>query len=178
MTYFMRSVRRYARYGVGEFCCLAADERPSREQIRMSLRADIVYLAGGNTFYFLKALRKSGLISFLHEFAEKGGIIAGLSAGAHILTPHIRLAGLQGLDPDENDVGLRNFKALDIAPFEVLPHFDRSARAQSILRTYSLKARYPIYAIPDGAGVVVENGVVRLMGRGIRVYSDGVELVR
>jgi dipeptidase E len=178
MTYFMRSVRRYARYGIGEFCCLAADERPSREQIKMSLRADIVYLAGGNTFYFLKALRKSGLLSFLHEYAEKGGIIAGLSAGAHILTPHIKLAGLAGLDPDDNEVGLRDFKALGLAPFEVLPHFDGSGHSRAILEAYSRKTRHPVYAIPDGAGLVVEKGEVRLMGRGIRVFSDGVALTR
>ena len=59
MTYFMRSVRRYSRYGIGAFCQLVADERPSRRQIRQALKTDIVYLAGGNTFYFLKALRKS-----------------------------------------------------------------------------------------------------------------------
>jgi len=176
MTYFMRSVRRYARFGVGEFCSLAADERPSREQIRAALRTHIVYLAGGNTFYFLNALRKSGLLSFLKEYAQSGGILAGLSAGAHILTPHIGLAGVRGLDPDENRVGLRDLRAVAAAPFEILPHFSASPRHVSLVRAYSRASRHPIYACPDGSGVVVENGVTRLIGRGIKLYAGGVEL--
>jgi dipeptidase E len=177
-TYFMRSVRRYARYGVGEFCCLAADERPSRAQIREALRAHIVYLAGGNTFYFLRALRRSGLLSFLREYSERGGILAGLSAGAHILTPHIALAGARGLDPDPNEVGLRDLKALGLAPFEILPHLRGGRACLAALRAYSRGSRYPIYACPDGSGVVVQDGATRLIGRGIRLFSAGIELRR
>jgi dipeptidase E len=176
MTYFMRSVRRYARHGIGEFCSLVADERPSRAQVRLALKAHVVYLAGGNTFYFLAALRKSGLLSFLRDYAESGGILAGLSAGAHILPPHIGLAGVPGLDPDPNDVRLRNLKSLGLAPFEILPHFTGSSRAASVLRAYSRDSRHPVYACPDGAGLVIENGAVRAMGRGIRLFSGGVEL--
>lgn len=176
LTYFMRSVRRYSRYGIGEFCSLNADEKPSRQQIRAALKTDIVYLAGGNTFYFLKALRASGLLSFLRDYAETGGIIAGLSAGAHILTPHIRLAGVRGLDPDPNEVGLRDLKALGLTPFEILPHFHRAPRALAALRAYSSKTLNPIYACPDGSGIVVEDGAVRPIGRGIRLFFDGLEL--
>jgi dipeptidase E len=172
----MRSVRRYSRFGIGEFCCLTADEKPSLLQIRAALKTDIVYLAGGNTFYFLKALRKSGLLGFLREYAEGGGILAGLSAGAHILSPHIELAGVRGLDPDENEVGLRDLRSLGLVPFEILPHFDPRPRYLAALRAYSRKSRYPIYACPDGSGVVVENGVVRVLGPGVRLYSGGVEL--
>ena len=176
MTYFMRSVRRYSRYGMTEFCCLIADERPSARQIRTALRADVVYLAGGNTFYFLKALRRSGLLSFLKEYAAGGGILAGLSAGAHILSPHIGLAGVSGLDPDPNDVGLRDLSALNLAPLEIQPHFHPSRGQLKALREYSSSARYPVFACPDGSGVVVENGVARTIGRGIRIFSGGMEL--
>ncbi|MGK5082667.1 Type 1 glutamine amidotransferase-like domain-containing protein [Bdellovibrionota bacterium FG-1] len=175
-TYFMRSVKRYARFGVDSFCCLRADQRPSASQIRSALNTHIVYLAGGNTFYFLQALRRSGLLSFLKDFADQGGIFAGLSAGAHILSPHIGLAGAVGLDPDENEVGLKNFKALGLVPFEVLPHFDKSPGKLAAIQRYSRRSVYPIYACPDGAGIVVEKGKVRPLGRGVRLYFDGMEL--
>jgi dipeptidase E len=175
-TYFMRSARRYGRFGVDEFCSLAADQKPTRAQIKMALRAHIVYLAGGNTFYFLKALRKSGLLAMLRDYAESGGIIAGLSAGAHILTPHIRLAGVKGLDPDPNEVRLKDLRALGLAPFEILPHFDGRSRTIGILRRYSCESDYPVYACPDGAGVVVRDGEARTMGRGIRLFSGGIEI--
>jgi dipeptidase E len=176
MTYFMRSVRRYSRYGIGEFCSLAADEKPSREQVRRALESHIVYLAGGNTFYFLKALRKSGLLGPLRDFAERGGILAGLSAGAHILTPHIGLAGAKGLDPDPNEVGLKDLKSLGLAPFEVLPHFELKRRTVAAVRRYSEGSKLPVFACPDGTGVVVDQGQTRLIGKGIRVYFNGLEL--
>ena len=175
MTYFMRSVRRYARYGVGEFCCLTADERPSRAQIREALRAHIIYLAGGNTFYFLRALRRSGILPVLREYARGGGILAGLSAGAHILTPHIGLAGAPGLDPDDNEVGLRDLRGLGLARFEILPHFSGKPRHVAAVRAYASKSRFPVYACPDGAGVIVEEGAVRVIGRGVRVFGGGDE---
>lgn len=177
MTYFMRAVRRYSRFGVKEFCCLRADERPTSAQIRSALKTDIVYLAGGNTFYFLKALQKSGLIHFLREYAEGGGILAGLSAGAHILTPHIALAGEPGLDPDDNEVGLRALSGLGLASFEIMPHFDPTPSRVRALRAYSRRSRFPIYACPDGSGIVVERGKERPIGRGIRVFSGGAELL-
>lgn len=176
ITYFMRSVRRYERFGVSQFCCLSADEKPARAQIREALNTHIVYLAGGNTFYFLKALRRSGLLSFLREFADRGGVLAGLSAGAHILTPHVALAGVKGLDPDENDVGLKNLKALGLAPFEIFPHYEPKRRPIQILREYSSESRYPVFACPDGTGVVVDQGKVRLIGRGIQLYCGGISL--
>lgn len=175
-TYFMRSVRRYSRFGIGEFCCLQADEKPTSAQAREALRAHIVYLAGGNTFYFLKALKKSGLIHFLQDFAARGGILAGLSAGAHILTPHIGLAGVKGLDPDENEVGLRDLKALGLAPFEVMPHFADEGRRLQTLRAYSGGSKLPVFGIPDGSGIVVQNGIVRPIGPGIRVFAGGLEI--
>jgi dipeptidase E len=175
LTYFMRSVRRYARYGVGEFCCLVADVKPSRRQIRSALESHIVYLAGGNTFYFLRSLRKSGLLAPLREFAESGGILAGLSAGAHILTPHIGLAGARGLDPDKNEVGLANLKALGLAPFEILPHYEPTKRRVQALRDYTSKTHYPVFACPDGSGIVMEDGRTRVIGNGVELYSGGVE---
>jgi dipeptidase E len=174
-TYFMRSVRRYSRYGIGEFCCLAADTKPSASQIRQALNTHIVYLAGGNTFYFLKALKKSGLMGFLRDFADKGGILAGLSAGAHILTPHIRLAGAHGLDPDENDVGLRDLKALGLAPFEILPHYEPKKHRVSAVRRYTASTSLPVFACPDGTGIVVDQGHTRVIGKGVELYFGGVE---
>ncbi len=172
-TYFMRSVRRYARFGVDEFCCLEPDQKLTKTQIRSALHSHIVYLAGGNTFYFLDALRRSGLLSLLREFSEGGGILAGLSAGAHILTPTIKLAGVKGLDPDPNEIGMKRFEALGLAPFEIFPHFDNRKREVEILRAYQCAHKRPIYALPDGAGLVVEGDQVRTIGLGIRLFSRG-----
>ena len=91
--FFLRSVRRYRRFGVEEFCCLEADRAPSRRQIAAALDTDIVYLAGGNTFYFLKHLRESGILPELKKFARDGGVIAGTLRRRAYFNPERRTRG-------------------------------------------------------------------------------------
>ena len=115
---------------------------------------DIVYLAGGNTYHFLHHLRVSGLLEAVGRFASRGGVVAGLSAGALILTPHIGLAGYPAWDRDENRIGLsgRGCRGLGLTRFEFFPHYRRSARYRDALLDYSRRSRLPVYACPDGSG--------------------------
>lgn len=165
LAYYRRFQRRYRSFGATRFACVAADDpsladsvaarRAARQTI---LDSDVVYLAGGNTFHFLAHLRRSGLFDVLARFAGRGGVIAGLSAGALILTPHIGLAGFPEWDRDANHVGLsaRDARGLWLVDFEFFPHYRRSARYRDALCDYSRAARHAIYACPDGSGLVCE----------------------
>src|SRR5690606_38126284 len=121
--FFARAVRRYSSYGINEFQCLPVDRPVGHRELASALRSDVIYLAGGNTFYFLDSLRKSGMIRHLRKVAREGGVLAGLSAGALILTPNIRLAQVPRFDADENEVGLRDLTGLGLTPFEFSPHY-------------------------------------------------------
>jgi dipeptidase E len=173
--FFLRSVRRYHRYGISEFCCLQADCSPTRAQIKAALDTDIVYLAGGNTFYFLKHLREAGLLPELRRFARNGGVIAGLSAGAHILTPNIELAGAPGLDPDRNAVRLKDLKALGLVNFEFLPHFEPNAKQIAALERYSRKTTRAVYACSDGGGLIIENKKITVLGQ-VHAFYRGIRM--
>ena len=106
--YFSRAMRRYRAFGIERFFILNPDERPTSDEIDILMKSDVIYLAGGNTYTFLHLLRRSGLLPHLKAFAKSGGVLAGLSAGAILLTPSIGLAGIPQYDPDENEVGLRS----------------------------------------------------------------------
>ena len=60
--FFKRLVRRYAAVGFSEFKLLPADVPVSEKLVKNAFRSDVIYLAGGNTFYFLAHLRKRGLL--------------------------------------------------------------------------------------------------------------------
>ncbi len=179
--YFQRFERRYRSFGASHFACLPADDpklsSDSRERRRAAKKlaeSDIVYLAGGNTFYFLHHLRRSGLLASLRRFSERGGVVAGLSAGAHLITPHIRLAGYPEFDRDENEIGLagRGLSALGLVGFEFFPHYRNSPRYREALRSYTERSGIPLYGCRDGSGIVVEgdrflaHGDVWLFDRG------------
>lgn len=179
--YFRRFVQRYTRFGATDFHCIAPDdplferEGPDRRRALAELaKSDVVYLAGGNTFHFLHHLRRSGLLDAIDDFARRGGVVAGLSAGGILMTPDIGLAGYPEFDRDEDEIGLskRARRALGLVDFEFFPHFRRSKRYRDALADYSRRSGRALYACRDGSGIVVEgdrftaHGEVWLFDRG------------
>ncbi len=128
------------------------------------MRSDVIHLAGGNTFYFLNNLRKAKLLSELRKYAEKGGILTGLSAGAILMTENIDMAAYPEFDRDENVVNLKNLSALHLLNFAFFPHFKNSARYDAVFRRYSRVKKKVIYACPDGAGIVVNDDKISFVG--------------
>lgn len=181
--FFRRFERRYRPFGGTHFRCVPADlpelARPGEARRRAAatlLESDVVYLAGGNTFYFLLHLKRSGLLPVLRRFAARGGVVAGMSAGAHLCTPHIRLAGYPPFDRDENEVGLpaRAMGALDLVDFEFFPHYRHSPRYRRALAAWSRRAPGRVYACRDGSGLVVEGDRVTPCGD-VWLFERGVE---
>jgi dipeptidase E len=181
LGFYRRFQRRYQAFGGTHFHCISADDaelaRPGiarKRAAKILLSSDVVYLSGGNTFHYLMHLRRSGLFPVLRRFANQGGVLAGLSAGALLATPNIGLAAYPAFDRDENEVGLpeSRWSALDLVDFEFFPHYRRLRRYREALQLYSERSRFPLYACSDGSGIVVEgdrftaHGDVWLFDRG------------
>ncbi len=165
--FFRRAVKRYQRFGATRFECFAVDSpvAPTSDQVKRALSSDVIYLAGGNTFYFLSWLKRRRLLGALRDYVREGGVLAGLSAGAHIMTPSIALAGLAGLNPDENEIGLKSLSSLGLVGFEFMPHFYANQRSLGILRKYSAQSKNSVYACADGGGIVINGESFMVHGR-------------
>lgn len=162
--YFRRIKKRYSRFGIKKFRYFPVDADFLAKEMREALKSDVIYLAGGNTYYFLKHLRESGFLKRLEKFVARGGILAGLSAGAIIMTPHIKLAGYPKHEGDVNEVRLKNLRSLGFVNFEFLPHYSGSAKTHQAMLSYSRRAKLPIIACPDGSGVVVDGDKIEFIG--------------
>ena len=81
------------------------------------------------------------------------------------MTPNINTAGFPDFDCDDNYMKLKNWKALNLVPFEFFPHYVNSKRYMEELRSYSKTTKFPVYAIPDGSGIVVKDTEIRFVGR-------------
>ncbi len=160
-VYFNRFRKRYRQFGATSFHCLPVDQAMQKADLRKALQSDVIYLAGGNTYYFLKHLQKNGLIPLLRKYAKEGGVLAGLSAGALILTPNIRLASIPKQNADRNEVAIKNLSGLGLVKFEFSPHYTGIAQAKRELLQYSRRTENPIYACRDGGGVVMDTGQER-----------------
>ncbi len=122
-------------------------EKPTHLEWRLR-KCDAVYLSGGNTFHFLKAIRDSRIDLILKSLAGET-VFIGTSAGGLIMTPSIELAS------GENDIGLENTKGLALVRFGFYPHFNPQNSDQlREIKSY-LSEMSEIYALPELSGLAV-----------------------
>jgi dipeptidase E len=162
---FKEFVNQYEQFDIHNIINFPIDV-PYTEILKAEvLKSDIIHLSGGNTYYFLKYLRKSGMLNELKKFAKNGGILTGLSAGAIIMTKNIETAGFPSFDKDENDENLKNLKGMGLVNFEFFPHYRNSKRYDREIINYSKAHDSPIYACPDGSGIIVNNNQLTFIGK-------------
>ncbi len=128
------------------------------------LKSDYIYLSGGNTFHLLKHLRKSKLINVLKDFVRRGGVMAGQSAGSIVMTPSISTASYPDFDCDDNYPELDDLTAMHLVNFEFFPHYCDEPDYAKILKKQSKRVKHPIYAVTDGAGIIVNSGMISFIG--------------
>lgn len=118
--------------------------------------ADIIFVAGGNTFYLLEKARESGFDRTAKEFVEKGVIYVGSSAGATLAGPNIE--PVKPFDDPSEAPSLKSFEGLNLVDFIILPHFGEEKDKQKyeeIVREYSEKG-YKVIPLTDNQAVIVE----------------------
>lgn len=119
-----------------------------------------IYIGGGNTYKLLKELKEFGTFDILLSLAKEGVPIYGGSAGAIILAKTIIPAGYL----DENNVGITDFSALNLAQgYDVWCHY--TGGEDSSIREYMSKYDLgKVVAIPENAGVVVSDEEIEIVG--------------
>lgn len=93
------------------------------EKINETLeRNEFIYVSGGNTFFLLQELRKSGADQLLIQHINSGKLYIGESAGAVIASPHIEY--IHFLDDKGKAKQLQDFKGMDLIDHYPVPHFN------------------------------------------------------
>ena len=93
----------------------------TKEEIYESLAlADILLVAGGDTFYLMEKLKESGADRAIKNFINRGGIYIGSSAGSIVCCPTIE--GAEKFDNPDLAPNLENFNGMRIFNEVVIPH--------------------------------------------------------
>ena len=118
--------------------------------------ADCIFIEGGNTFFLLQELRRTGTDRLIVEQVEKGKTYIGVSAGSMILAKdieYVKYMDKPAVAPDLNG----DFTSLSIVDFYVVPHctnFPFKKAAEKIINEYS--GRYDLYPISNNQAVTVK----------------------
>jgi dipeptidase E len=114
--------------------------KASQDEITAKINdADYIFVAGGNTFYLLQEMKRTGVDQLITEHINKGKIYVGSSAGSVIVAKNIEY--IKYMDDPSIAKDLKNdFSSLSIIDFCIVPHctnFPFKKAAEKIIAEYS-----------------------------------------
>lgn len=125
------------------------------EEIAATLEeADIIYIAGGNTFYLMDQLRQKGADREIYRHVEQGKLYVGESAGAVACAENIRY--VQPMDPIPQDYAQEEDKGLGLIAFCPLPHYRSMPFEEEAEQIYEEYAHLPLEPITNEEVIWVE----------------------
>ena len=107
------------KYGI-EVTDLDLKNKTEKEINKSLAMADILLVAGGDTFYLMEKLKESGADRAIKNFISRGGVYIGSSAGSIICCPTIE--GAEKFDNPNLAPNLENFNGIGIFNGVVIPH--------------------------------------------------------
>jgi len=113
---------------------------------------DIIYSCGGNTFYILDRMKKTGFDKYIKSFIKSGKLYIGVSAGSILVNSSIKGVDF-GSQGDSNDINLKNLKALNILKLFIFPHYENNLSVE--IKELKKIVNSPVQIIKDGEAVIV-----------------------
>ena len=130
-------------------------EHKTEQEIRDAIHdIDLVFVAGGNTFYLLEQMRKSGFDKLLCENIDNI-VYIGSSAGSVICGPDLKPVEIFD---DRAKSNLKDTRGLNFIDCVVLPHFGKEKYGpyhKKVIKEYG--DQFKIIPITDGQYIEVNN---------------------
>lgn len=135
----------------------------SYEDIKYKLETnDLIYVSGGNTFFLMQELKRTGADNLIVQEVNKGKLYIGESAGAIIASDNIEY--ISEMDNKKKAPGLKEYSGLNMTDFCVVPHYKSlkfGRAAKRIIEKYSEKMK--LQTITDKQAILVEDNRINLI---------------
>lgn len=161
---YIRKQRRVLEKLGLNICLLDISAAGSNEISAKLQNSDIIYIGGGNTFYLLQELKRSGADKLIKEQVLLGKAYIGESAGAVVAAPCIDY--IEDMDKRDAAPNLRDCSALGLVDFYPLPHmnsFPFKKASRKIAGKYSNSL--PIKAMTNNQAICVCNNEIKIIGK-------------
>jgi len=138
-----------------------------RDPMPVLSRSDALFVGGGNTYRLLKKLRETYLLDAIRDRVKKGMPYIGWSAGANVAGPTILTTN------DWNVVSLTDFRALNLVPFSINPHYletdpamaSHSETRDERIAEYHKANSNTVLGIEEQTSLWIEGDEIRVVGR-------------
>lgn len=115
---------------------------------------DVICMNGGNSFYLLDWVKKSGFDTIVRKLLDEGKIYFGVSAGSLIACPDIALSGWKK-GWDANEINLKDTTGLGLIDYVISPHYKPSDK--EVLDNYAKTSEFKVVPLTDQE-VIIING--------------------
>lgn len=158
----------YEKLGCTVESLLLLDQKhPQADLEKLILKADIVYVGGGNTFMMMRKWRRLGVEKLIRKAWEKGAVMCGLSAGSICWYESGHSDSMHYYDPKNWDY--IRVRCLNFLPLIHCPHYDSETGGRK--RKGDFKRMMKKY--PSKMGIACDDGVaVEYLGDQYRVLSS------
>jgi len=139
--------------------------------------ADAIMVGGGNSFNLLSELYKNDLIKDIQGKVSSGTPYIGWSAGSNMVCPTLKTTN------DMPIVEPPSFKALDLIPFQINPHYTEAvipnhggeSRELRILEFIEANKEMLVIGLPEGMIIQLKNGQYDLIGdKQAKIFKHGM----
>ncbi|KKR08485.1 MAG: Peptidase S51 dipeptidase E [Parcubacteria group bacterium GW2011_GWC2_39_14] len=113
---------------------------------------DVIYINGGNPFYLLYHLKKSGSDRVITQLANQGVIIVGISGGGVVLGPNINIVDY--FDKKINIVKLKDLTGLNLTDTFIYPHYTNEVEDK--IKKFENKYQCKVGRLNDNQSVIIE----------------------
>lgn len=124
---------------------------------------DVIWLNGGNTYYLLDQIRKTGFDRIIGRLLNEGKIYFGVSAGTIVAGLDIEVSGWKP-EGDEDVVGLADFTGMKLVDFNSFVHF--KPQHAELVKTDALAAGRPLIVLNNQQAIAIRDDKWEIFGSG------------
>src|SRR5687767_9201392 len=151
----------------------------SREEARHDTKvavlrdADAVFFTGGDQLRITSQLGDTPIFSRIHEIFSAGGLIAGTSAGASVMTETMLVSG-SGSESQRIDSSLKLAPGFGLLPGVIVDqHFAERGRISRLLSAVAQNPRILGIGIDEDSAILVQRGRFQVVGTNAVYVIDG-----
>lgn len=125
---------------------------------------EIIYISGGNTFFLLQELKRTGADKIIEKQIKLGKVFIGESAGSMILSPNIKY--VEDMDDSAVASNLENYDSLNIVDFYPVPHYKEFPFKESVEEIILKYERsLPLILINNSQVILVNEDNIKICGK-------------
>ncbi|HYJ83864.1 MAG TPA: cyanophycinase [Allosphingosinicella sp.] len=176
--YFAEYERAFADLGLGELVELYVEERSQagdREKLSVLDDAAGIFFSGGDQLRITSQIGDTGIEAKVRALYERGGVVAGTSAGASVMSETMLIKGTSKVTHRIGDLHMAPGMGL-MRDVIIDQHFAERGRFGRLIGAIAHNPRILGLGLDEDTAAVVEGDCFKVIGSGAVYVVDGADI--